>query len=337
MTTEPSPSEPRTPSDSHEPEDPRPLHAAWAVLIGLVGAVVGVVPWLLTDMTLPLQNIWEDRNALPEAMPTALLPLSQYYLVASAAMVVVGAAFAGAIARLVSSRGRPVRMWLVVVSAIAVQGIALAQTTWALQGGLEDSSRARVYLYGMVAGICVAIAIGALVTVAIGKAGVAATTIAITVTALALTQWLPVLVNPIGELPTYDIDRPAIVREAQRWLPFVMVGAAVGWCGIETVRRALASVFSLMSLWVGSAAIVAFNYAIGSRIYLQNPSELIPAATDVFRMALTSFELPRHMAVTVVIAVIVAVIVAVMLYGLRRIDRRGDEGTAEPRATTSAP
>ncbi|WP_062135393.1 hypothetical protein [Demequina aestuarii] len=283
----------------------RPLSAASTVLVGVVSAVLGLAPWLVTGMTLPLQNIWQT-DTLPDGMPLALLPLSQYSLVASVAMVVVGSALAGVIGRLAASRGRPVRLWLMGAGAVAVQGVALAQTAVVLQGGLEDSTRARVYLAGMIAGVCVGIVVGLLVMTGLGRSGVAGTTVALTFAALALAQWLPVLIHPIGAMPSYDT--PQLVSDAVRWLPVLIIAVAIGWCGVATVRRAVASVVSLLALWIVPSAVVAFNYAVGSRIYLQYPSELIPAGTQVFRSSLTSAGTPQHMLVAVVVAVMVGIV-----------------------------
>ncbi|MDN4479792.1 hypothetical protein [Demequina muriae] len=286
-------------------EPARPLPAASAVLAGVASAALGLAPWLVTGMTLPLQNIWET-DTLPEEMPLALLPLSQYYLVASVAMVVMGSAFAGALARLAASIGRPVRLWLVGAGAAAVQVVALVQTAAVLQGGLEDSTRALVYLLGMIAGVSVGIVVGLLVMTGLARAGTAGTTVAITFAALALAQWLPTLIQPIGAMPSYDT--PQLVYDTVRWLPVLIVAVAVGWCGVMTVRRALASVVSLLALWIVPAVVVAFTYAVGSRIYLQDPSELIPAGTHVFRSALTSAGTPQHMLVAVVVAIMVGIV-----------------------------
>lgn len=288
-------------------EPARLLPAASAVLAGVVSAALGLAPWLVTGMTLPLQNIWET-DTLPEEMPLALLPLSQYDLVASVAMVVVGSAVAGALVRLAASRGRPVRLWLVGAGAAAVQVVALAQTAAVLQGGLEDSTRALVYLLGMIAGLSVGIVVGLLVMTGLARAGTAGATVAITFASLALAEWLPTLVHPIGAVPSYDT--PQLVFDAVRWLPVLIIAVAVGWCGVMTVRRALASVVSLLALWIVPAVVVAFTHAVGSRVYLQDPSELIPAATGVFRDSLTSAATAQAMLVAVVVAIMVGIALA---------------------------
>lgn len=287
----------------------------------MVCALLGLAPWLVTGMNLPLQNVWREE-VLPEAMPLALLPLSQYYLVAAAAMVVVGSALGGAAARLAARRGRPLRAWLVGAGAAVVQFVAVAQASWVLNNGLEESTRSRAYILGMLAAIAVAIIVGLFVTVTIGNGGVAATTIAIAIAALAFSEWLPTVLFPIGNAAQWDL--PRVVSTVVLWMPTVIVGLAAGWCGVASARRALATVVSLLTFWVGSAAITGLSVAIGSRVLLQNPSELLPAATDTFREGLTSSALSRQL----LLAVVIAIIVAATAHALRRIDRAGEEPTA---------
>ncbi|MFW2513760.1 hypothetical protein ACNI3K_08270 [Demequina sp. SO4-13] len=286
---------------------PNRLPAPLAVLVGVVSAVIGLLPWLISGMRLPLQFIWAT-DARPEDMPFALLPLSGTYLVATVAMVVVGSALAGTAVRIAARLGRPPRVRLVAVGAAAVQAVALVQASSVVSGGLEESSRAQVYLWGMVAGVCVGIIIGLLVMAGIGRADIASATIAITFAALALTQWLPFLARPIGSGPLYDADIPAIVWETEKWLPFLIVAVAVGWCGVASLKRAAASMVSLASLWIGYAAVIAFNWAVGTRINLQYPSELVSTTSRVFVESLTSFGIPGRMLVTVVLAAMIAVV-----------------------------
>ncbi|MFN3866474.1 MAG: hypothetical protein ACK4MD_07140 [Demequina sp.] len=313
-----APAEPPAPP----PAAARPLPAAAAVLVGAACAVLGLAPWLVTGVSLPLQNIWREVTR-PEDMPLALLPLSQYFLVATVAMVVVGSALAGAASRLASRRGRPPRLWLVAAGAMAVQSVALAQAAVVLASGLEDSARARVYLWGMVVGVCVGIVVGLLVMVGIGRAGTAGATIAITFGALALSEWLPTLIYPIGAAPSYDV--PLFLSHVVRWLPVVTVALAVGWCGAASVRRAAASVTSLLALWIVPSAVIAFSHAVGSRVYLQNPSELIPAGLQVFRGALTSASTAQH----VLVAVVGALMVGIALFAARTVRDTPIEGPAE--------
>ncbi|MFV0285555.1 MAG: hypothetical protein ACK5IM_04085, partial [Demequina sp.] len=56
--------------------------------------------------------------------------------------------------------------------------------------------------------------------------------------------------------------------------------------GVATARRAVGAATSLLALWALPASATALSYAVGSRIYLQNPAELVPAGLQVLGMAL---------------------------------------------------
>lgn len=48
----------------------------WAALpVGAAAAVLGLLPWIVTGMRLPLQNLWAADTA-PDQMPVAFLPMS---------------------------------------------------------------------------------------------------------------------------------------------------------------------------------------------------------------------------------------------------------------------
>ncbi len=59
------------------------------VLAGMASAIAGLVPWLITGIRLPVQNLW-STTVFPGQMPFALLPFSQYALFLIAALIVVG-------------------------------------------------------------------------------------------------------------------------------------------------------------------------------------------------------------------------------------------------------
>jgi hypothetical protein len=68
----------------------RPINTWKWLGIGAASAVVGLLPWIITGMRLPLQNLW-GTNTLPEAMPIGLLPFNQYAIPLIAGILVVGA------------------------------------------------------------------------------------------------------------------------------------------------------------------------------------------------------------------------------------------------------
>ena len=273
--------------------------------------MLGLLPWLVTGARLPLQSIWESPVP-PEAMPIALLPLSQYDLVLSMAMVVIGAALAGLAVRIAATRGTALPPWWTWSGAAIVQVGALTQAASALSSGIEDSTRSRIYQLGMVAAVLVAVAIGLAVMMGVGRARPGGVAIAGTVAAIAFGQWLSALAAAVSA----GTAMPIIALRASTWLPVLIVGVLVGWSGAGTVRRAAASAASLLALWIAPAAITAVMYALGSRVYLQSPQELWPAGREVFVMALGSDGgAPQRLLVAAAVAVVVGA-------GLRTARRR---------------
>lgn len=57
------------------PPSARGLTAVAWLLVGALVAVVGLLPWIVTGMRLPLQNRWAAET-LPGDMPVALLPFN---------------------------------------------------------------------------------------------------------------------------------------------------------------------------------------------------------------------------------------------------------------------
>lgn len=297
----------------------RYARASLSVATGVVGALLGLVPWLVTDRRLPSQNIWHEF-VMPEDMPHALMPLSQYYVVTIVAMVIVGAALAGALVRLTAARSVELQPWLVVVGVVAVQAVALAQSTAILRGGLEDSTRAQVYAYGMAAGIAVTIALGVLVLLGLARGGTSAITLALTASALGFTSWIPVLVMPFSQ--AWSTGMPDVVvttaSALSTWLPALVVGALIGWCGTSTKRRFFTSATALAALWVVPALITTVTHTLGSRILLQFPADLPEVAVRTFASALVTVGASQRIFVALAIAVVVAITMRTIRGGLPR-------------------
>jgi len=291
MTQEPDATVPRA----------RAVHPALAFGIGALSALVGLAPWLGTGARMPLQNLWAT-DTMPDEMPLVLLPLSNYQAVSAAALLVIGAAIAGTVVAIVRARGLAMSASATLAGLLVVQLAALAQSALALAGGLGDEDRARLYLWVLIAAALLAMGLGVLALLGIASRRPVPSTLAIAAAAVALGTWLSealVVVMPGGT------GGPVIVWQFAEWLPAVVTGIAVGWCGVRTVGRTLASLAALALIWVGPAALVALFYGLGSRIYLQNPEELVPAMKQAFQMALGSAgQGPQRLAITLSAAVI---------------------------------
>ena len=217
-------------------------------------------------------------------------------------MIVVGAALAGAVVWGARALGVAVSARAVLGGVIGLQIVALVHSTWALAHGLEDTKRAHLYLGVLACTAALTILIGIPILLALARGNAAPVALAVATTAAALTVWLPGLTYALVPIST---QVPLAVYKVLEWLPPVMTGVAIGWCGVRTVRRGAASVGALAIIWVGPALATAISYAIGSRIYLQFPRELWPAGSQVFRAALGSTgQGPQRIAITVVTAIL---------------------------------
>lgn len=284
------------------PTPPARRLPSWApVLLGVAAATIGLLPWLITGMRLPLQNLWATEVA-PEQYPLVLLPFSQYAITLITAVIVTGAAIAGIVAR--ASRERLPRFGTaaIVIGVLAVLVIATVQTSIVVRDGLQERGESALYLAALLAGTSFTILIGAFVMLLIAKAPRAGAVIGLSIAAVAFGPWINGLVVPFGSAGTTDV---AWLLDVTRWIPPVLVGAAIVWGGVNTVGRIAAAVFGLVTLWVAPALMTAISSAVGSRVLARHPGEMLDYGVNVFGMALWIPEIALPpLAVAVAVAVV---------------------------------
>lgn len=262
---------------------------------GVLSGVVGLLPWIVTGMRLPLQNLWATSTVDPADMPVALLPFSQYSVGLIGAMLLVGGAVAGLAVRLLSERrGLPGRLAtvLAVTGLLVVQLVALVQTAVVTGAGLRTDrsigtgaaiSAAQVYLVALMAGTLLAIALAVVLLVVLARTAPGVAVVAVAVGALAAGTWVDAfLVSPVG----FADGSVSAVLSVTRWVPAVLVGLGIARTGLTSVGRVIGSVLALAVLWSGSAAVTAVTAALGTRVYLPYPLELASFGAEVFRSAL---------------------------------------------------
>jgi hypothetical protein len=252
------------------------------LLVGVGSAVVGLLPWLVTGMRLPVQNLWAV-NTLPEKMPITLLPFSQYELALIVAVIVTGSAIAGGFAR--GARVRKARFGLIAIAigVLAVQAIATVQTSVTVSNGLSNSTASSVYLAALSAGSVAAIVIGLLVLLLIARAPRAGVAIAVSIAAVASSPWMTRIALPVGIVAN---ESTMALLNAVRWVAPVIVGLVLAWCGLGTIGRVAAAIVSFLVLWIGPAAITAVTAAAGTRVLAPYPAEMAEYAAQVFVGAL---------------------------------------------------
>ena len=290
------------PAGFSEPEPPKApqWRGAFASLgIGVASALLGLLPWLLSGMRLPLQAMWAFP-ALPEQMPIAFLPLGNQTITAVLGMLVVGGATAGLTARALKHR-LPTRAPLSIAAGLLfVQIVATAQSAQALQYGLSADERAGFYLVACVAVAVVGMLLAVVCLALAAAAPRAGALLAFTFGAIALGWWFGTFFWPHGVLP---IELSSGVNAVLRWVPPVLVGAAIAWAGGRTVGRVVSAIVSLLMLWLLPAAATAVTSAVGSSMLLHFPAELVDQAVRVF---LAAAFLPSLVVWPLVVAVVVA-------------------------------
>jgi len=277
-----------------------------AIGLGVAAVLVGLAPWLLTGARLPLQNLWaapvveaDGVTAAPESMPVSLLPFSQYALTLQASLLITGSAVAGLVARAAGARRSRGAVIAVLAGTVGAQSVALVQSSVTVTGGLADRVESVVYLGAVVGAAVAGIAFGVVVLLLIARARRGAAVVGLAVGAIALAQWGYALVYPPFSLVTENV---AVADSVLRWLPAVLVAAAIVWAGVSTIGRAVGAAVALIALWVGPAAITAVSNVAGSRVYASYPFETVEIAGSIFTSALASPATWRAVLVAAVLA-----------------------------------
>ena len=277
----------------------RPI-GTWKWLgIGAASAVVGLLPWIITGMRLPLQNLW-GINTLPGAMPIGLLPFSQYAITLIAGIIVVGAATAGLVAR--STRARQGRRGLLAltIGVLAAQAIAIVQSAAVVGAGLRPGRESMIYLAAVVAVAVASFVVGALVLVLIARMPRAGALLGMSIAAVAASWWVDAVIVP----------DPAFVTETQRtllgllpWVPGILCGVAIAWCGINTIGRVVAALVAVAGALVVSNFATAVTSATSSRVLARYPAEMLQFGVQVFQQEIGTAGLTlRPIANTIIVA-----------------------------------
>lgn len=273
--------------------------------LGAASALVGLAPWLVTGARLPLQNLWRGETPL-DSMPVALLPVSQYYSTRILVLLLVGGVIGGLVARALRRRF-PTTDWATAVGILAVQLLATVQAFVVVADGLGLTApgadpRARLYFGGMLGGTIVSVALAQALFWLISRRSVAPAALGLALAAVPVASWLLAAVaffsGPTGP--------PLIVGELYRWLPALIVGAALGWCGAVPLRRLGVWVAGLLVLLVTPAVLTASSYALGMRVLDGDLREMAGAAVQIFPLALGTGFAPTILALLLAAAVTAA-------------------------------
>lgn len=212
--------------------------------VGALAAVVGLLPWIVTGMRLPLQNLWAAET-LPGDMPVALLPFNQYDTDALFAMIVVAGGVAGVVAR---TQRAGVGAWIA-LGAAGVLVAAVAQSLVVVGRGLLRGRESSIYVVAVTAVILAALVVALLVGLEIGRGERPAVVVAAAVVGVALGEW-------VEAFPELSRDSAPVVPA---WLPgciaAAVAGLALAWCGWRPTARVAAWAGAVVVLWLLPAAL----------------------------------------------------------------------------------
>jgi hypothetical protein len=223
-------------------------------------------------------------------MPIALLPFNQYFVVVIVAMVVIGATIAGIAGRAIPARRPGWALTALMAGVVVVQVSATVQSAVTVSRGLRDGVASTYYLAALVGGTVAAILLGIGILALTARAPKAGALIGLSVAAIAFSSWVSGLVFPIGSFATAS-PLTNVLGEVVRFVPAVVIGLAIAWCGIATVGRVIAAIVSLALLRIGPTLVTAVSAAVGSRVLARYPSEMLDYGAQVFRSALGMPEL----------------------------------------------
>ncbi|MGO4237176.1 hypothetical protein [Pseudarthrobacter sp. YAF2] len=252
-----------------------------AVLLGIAAALVGLTPWLITGARLPLQNLWAN-DALPPDMPLTFLPLSQYRGTTIVALLTVGASVAGLALRV----WKPARRGLATAGALCgvllVHVGATVQSFSALNDGLAPGPSSALYFAGLLGGTIAAIAAGVLALLMLAARSRAAAALGVGFMAVPFASWLAAATTFAAGADAV----PASISVAWRWLPAVLVGLALAWCGFRPLVRLLVWAADVALLWLVPALFTSVNYVLGTRVYLGDFQEMAVLSRQILAATL---------------------------------------------------
>lgn len=258
--------------------------------IGIAGGILGLAPWLIGGGVLPLQNLWAT-STMPEDMPFVLLPVSQYFASLLFSLVLMGGVFAG-IAVHVVARRRRVSAWPAALGVLFVHVIAVVQSFGVLSEGLglgsTEYSRVTLYFAGMLGGAIASALLAQLGFWMTSRRSVGVAAFGVALAAVPFGSWVARWVVAV----TGEVSPPTFLSTVVVWLPAVVVGLALLWCGVRPLWRLAVWVVSLLMLWVVPALITATGAGLGMRVLQGDLVEMARVAVQVFPMALVIVWMP---------------------------------------------
>lgn len=263
------------------------VHPAWGMPVGPLAVGLGLLPWLLTGARLPLQNLWVGGGQ--EVF--AFLPLSQYSLTAVVAFSVVPGLFAALAWGLLwagSPGGKSARQAIsvfmgIVQIIVALQSISVLASGHDVGGAGARAGYATFYVTALTAWTVAGAVLGQLVFWLAARTAVGPRAVGLILAVLPLTWWFQ---SWIGLHPLAEFSQSPWLQWLSRWMPALVLGAALGFIGWRPARLRWAWVAGAVLVWFGEAAAFALAYVAGTRNMLYNPQEAAAAGLQAFQAML---------------------------------------------------
>lgn len=268
-------------------------------LVGTLCAFVGLLPWLLQGSKLPLQNLWAEQT-MPDDMPFALLPFSQYYVVFLSSLLLIPWLLVGILSRATSITSRPRSVRWLGFGVALWQVVALTQTAVTVGRGLGFSGARAPYALGylllLTLGCAAVIAAGVIIFLLVAKAPSTAAVLGLAVGALFLGSWCDEFL--MGDV-IWAPGTPVWMHAVGGWVTTVFLGASLGWNGVWPLRSLISSLAAIVVFWLGAAVLGGLQYALGSRNALPYATELARLFFSGFATALTGLRVEAMLPVLV--------------------------------------
>ncbi|MGI5951395.1 MAG: protein-L-isoaspartate O-methyltransferase family protein [Brooklawnia sp.] len=271
-----------------------PRSTLWLGLpVGLLAALIGLLPWLVTGASLPLQNLWAEPT-LPEQMPWAGLPISQYYVPQVLALLMIGSALAGLAARALRTTDGAPTSWQIWLGASLLQLAAISQVFMVLGNGLDlanrgPGSRSALYWVGMLGVTLGSWGLATLAFWMISRGSRPAFAIGIAIAAAPLRVW----VRTAFLVRMYPWDLPPGLYTAMTWLAALAVGGALGYCGWRERQALWAWIACPVLMVLGPGLLESLTWGFSSARATQgNLFEMLGQGLDGFLPGAVAAVLP---------------------------------------------
>lgn len=256
-----------------------------AVLAGTILPLIGLLPWWISDA--------RSVPSLSGSSPVLLIPLGDDVALLLTSLLVTGSAFAALVLRRLAGTHRSTTAFW------AASGHALALTFLVVQSGLAlgtavDGGPQQSYHHALVVWSvgCAVLALAVLVLmIRMSRPGAA---LLLSLAAPAIGTWAKLWVP--GAQP-WSTEASLLLR----WLPALLVGAALIWCGLRSWPARGIWLAALGGLWVLPAADMTLQYLVGYP-RADSPDEWLLAGFDLFTIAVS----PASAGPSVLLALLVA-------------------------------